>query len=186
MDISANLSMESNGHWSWITNWIIFWTPSFFESKTYETNRDYSCHEYTNVKSRSLFIRPRHWGLQKFGCGNLQDGDIQSCLIRNQIVAWHQPSYLRFRLIMITKERLLDSIDSLPQSFSAEEIIQRIILLEKIETGLAESASGQEIDDSELPNHLPEWLSWIRLTKPSLILVKLLNTLVRIPENTRL
>ena len=59
---------------------------------------------------------------------------------------------------MITKEKLLETIKQLPSKFSVDEVIDRIYLLEKIETGLQQSKKGQVTPDEELDKKLPKWL----------------------------
>jgi hypothetical protein len=60
---------------------------------------------------------------------------------------------------MITREKLLETIKLLPDKFSVDEVIDRIFLLEKIETGLQQSQKGQVTPDDELDKKLPEWLA---------------------------
>ena len=60
---------------------------------------------------------------------------------------------------MVTKERLLESIKQLPDEFTVDEIIDRILLLDKIETGLQQSKKDEITPDEELDRKLPEWLS---------------------------
>ena len=59
---------------------------------------------------------------------------------------------------MITKEKLLESIKQLPDTFSVDEIIDRVLLLDKIEIGLEQSDIGQITPDEELDQKLPKWL----------------------------
>lgn len=59
---------------------------------------------------------------------------------------------------MLTKEKILESIKSLPDQFSADEIIARIILLDKIEIGLEQVAQGQVVSEEELDKRLAKWL----------------------------
>ncbi|MBP6185307.1 MAG: hypothetical protein KA479_10230 [Saprospiraceae bacterium] len=59
---------------------------------------------------------------------------------------------------MITKEKLIETIKQLPSNFSIDEVIDRIILLDKIETGLQQSQEGQVTPDEELDLKLPKWL----------------------------
>ena len=59
---------------------------------------------------------------------------------------------------MLTKEKVLESIKHLPDHFSVDEIIDRIILLDKIEIGMEQSAKGLVTPDEELDKKLPEWL----------------------------
>jgi len=59
---------------------------------------------------------------------------------------------------MITKEKLLETIKQLPSKFSVDEVIDRIFLLDKIETGLQQSQNGQVTTDEDLDKKLPKWL----------------------------
>ena len=59
---------------------------------------------------------------------------------------------------MLTKEQVIGAINKLPHEFSIEEVIDELILLEKIETGLAQSKANDVIPDEELDKELPEWL----------------------------
>jgi hypothetical protein len=59
---------------------------------------------------------------------------------------------------MLNKEKVLGIIKELPDNFSAEEIIDKIILLEKIETGLQQVAKGEVVSEEELDEHLAKWL----------------------------
>jgi hypothetical protein len=59
---------------------------------------------------------------------------------------------------MITKEHLLQSIKDLPESFSLDELLDRIILLQKIEIGLVQSASNQVFTTEEAKEKLKRWL----------------------------
>jgi hypothetical protein len=59
---------------------------------------------------------------------------------------------------MLTKEKIIESIKELPDSFSMEEFFERIILIEKIEKGMSDSTKGNVISDESLNNHLPSWL----------------------------
>ena len=59
---------------------------------------------------------------------------------------------------MITKEQLIATIKQLPSEFSIDEVIDRIVLLDKIETGLQQSQKGQVTPDTELDKKLPKWL----------------------------
>ena len=59
---------------------------------------------------------------------------------------------------MLTKEKLLEVINQLPPEFSVDEVIDRIFLLEKIETGLHESKNGKVTADEDLETKLPKWL----------------------------
>ncbi len=59
---------------------------------------------------------------------------------------------------MITKKQILSSLKSLPNSFSAEEIIDRIILLQKIDLGMEQSMTNKTHTESEARKKLKKWL----------------------------
>ena len=59
---------------------------------------------------------------------------------------------------MLTKEQVIEAFKKLPQEFSADQAIDEILLLEKIENGLAQSQANNVIPDEELDKEFPEWL----------------------------
>ena len=60
---------------------------------------------------------------------------------------------------MLNREKVIETINQLPANFSIDEVIDRIILLDKIETGLKQSEKNQIVSDDELDNKLPKWLA---------------------------
>lgn len=59
---------------------------------------------------------------------------------------------------MITKNNLLKSLNSMPDRFSVEEIMDRIILLDKIEQGEKDSVTGNVLSEEESKHYLKKWL----------------------------
>jgi len=59
---------------------------------------------------------------------------------------------------MLTKEKLIQTINQLPESFSAEELFEKVILLQKIEIGLEQSTLGQVFSTEEAREKLKVWL----------------------------
>jgi hypothetical protein len=60
---------------------------------------------------------------------------------------------------MLTKDKVYKSLEDLPDKFSLDELLDKLILLQKIETGLEQSDSGQTISDDDLERKLGKWLS---------------------------
>jgi len=60
---------------------------------------------------------------------------------------------------MMTKGKLIDAIQRLPEGFSMDDVLDEILLIQKIENGLSQSDNDNIISDSELDKHLPEWLN---------------------------
>jgi hypothetical protein len=59
----------------------------------------------------------------------------------------------------MTKESLKELVQQMPDHFSLEDLLDRIILLSKIESGLAQSKSKEVISTPELREKLKKWLS---------------------------
>jgi len=60
---------------------------------------------------------------------------------------------------MLSKTKLLQTVKNLPEEFSIEELPERIILLKKIEVGLAQSNSNQVLTTAQAKDRLKKWLS---------------------------
>ena len=59
---------------------------------------------------------------------------------------------------MLTRDDVLKTIDDLPKEFSLDEIIDKIIILEKIDTGLVQSKNNETVSTSEAKEQLAKWL----------------------------
>ena len=59
---------------------------------------------------------------------------------------------------MLTKEQVLKSINDLPDSFSIDEVIDRLVFLQKIETGTNQSKNDDTISNSDAKNKMNKWL----------------------------
>lgn len=53
---------------------------------------------------------------------------------------------------MLTKTILKEQIEKFPEEFSIDELIEKLILMEKIETGNRQSENGEVISDAEMEN----------------------------------
>lgn len=60
---------------------------------------------------------------------------------------------------MITKEKLLQSINDMPDKFSIDDVLERIVLLNKVETGLEQSQKGKTSSTKEAKENLKKWLT---------------------------
>ncbi|MBC6368434.1 hypothetical protein [Algoriphagus sp. AK58] len=58
---------------------------------------------------------------------------------------------------MITKEKAIEAIKSLPDEFSIEELMDRLILLNKIETGIRQTQQGETYTSEEAKRMVKEW-----------------------------
>jgi len=59
---------------------------------------------------------------------------------------------------MLTREEVLKSINELPEEFSFDEVLDKLLLLDKIEIGLAQSQSGEVLSTIEAKAQLSKWL----------------------------
>ena len=59
---------------------------------------------------------------------------------------------------MLTKEKILQTLKDLPDTFSIDELFDRIVLLNKIEMGLEQSNSGQVNTTDQARDKLKKWL----------------------------
>ncbi len=59
---------------------------------------------------------------------------------------------------MLSKEKLIQTIRELPDSFSVDDLFERIILLQKIEIGMEQSKAGQVHTTQEAREKLKKWL----------------------------
>ncbi len=59
---------------------------------------------------------------------------------------------------MLTKKEVLESMNSLPSRFEAEDAIERIVMLEKVRTGLAQSEAGKVVSTEDAKKRLKKWL----------------------------
>lgn len=59
---------------------------------------------------------------------------------------------------MLTKEKVLQSLQDLPDTFSMDELIDRIILINKIEMGLEQVKNGKIYTSDQARDKLKQWL----------------------------
>ena len=59
---------------------------------------------------------------------------------------------------MLTKTNVLKTIKNLPDSFSIEDLFDRIILLQKIDIGMEQSKNGEAVSTAEAKKRLKKWL----------------------------
>ena len=55
------------------------------------------------------------------------------------------------------KQKVLDTVNELPQEFDLEELFERLILIEKIENGLEQLEGGKSVSHNEVKEIIKEW-----------------------------
>lgn len=58
---------------------------------------------------------------------------------------------------MLTKKNLKKQIEKLPDEFSIDELVERLILIEKVERGSKQSEEGKVISESDLDKEIEKW-----------------------------
>ncbi len=59
---------------------------------------------------------------------------------------------------MITKSELLETIDGMPEKFSIDQLMDRLIFIQKVERGLEQSRKGKSVSTAEAKRRLKKWL----------------------------
>ncbi|MCU0431988.1 MAG: hypothetical protein MUC87_00885 [Bacteroidia bacterium] len=63
---------------------------------------------------------------------------------------------------MITKQNVLEIIKDMPERFSVDELLDRLILIQKIEIGSTQIDNGEVYTSSEAREKLSKWLNGAR------------------------
>lgn len=58
---------------------------------------------------------------------------------------------------MITKTKLKKQIENLPEEFSIDELVEKLILIEKIENGEKQSLNGETLSEVALESEINKW-----------------------------
>jgi hypothetical protein len=59
---------------------------------------------------------------------------------------------------MITKAQLIDTLDTLPDNLTIDQVIEHIIFVEKVHKGLDDSNKGNVYSSDEAKQKLNQWL----------------------------
>ncbi|MBE7639788.1 MULTISPECIES: hypothetical protein [Salegentibacter] len=58
---------------------------------------------------------------------------------------------------MLTKSKLREEIEKLPETFSIDELVERLIFIEKVENGINQSKKGDVISEEQLDKEIEKW-----------------------------
>jgi len=58
---------------------------------------------------------------------------------------------------MISKSKLKEQIEQLPDNFSIDELIDRLLFIEKVEKGEKQSENGEVISEEDLDKDIKKW-----------------------------
>ena len=59
---------------------------------------------------------------------------------------------------MLTKQKVLQTVNSFPEEISVEDLIEKLVLLQKIENGIAQSEQGKTVSTAQAKERLNKWL----------------------------
>ena len=58
---------------------------------------------------------------------------------------------------MITKTKLKEHIERFPEEFSIDDLVERLIIIEKIEKGNEQSLKGEVVSEQDLDIEVEKW-----------------------------
>lgn len=58
---------------------------------------------------------------------------------------------------MLTKEKILESLENLPDKFELDDFLERLYLIEKIEKAREQSKNGQVYTHAEMQKSIKSW-----------------------------
>ena len=58
---------------------------------------------------------------------------------------------------MLTKQRIKETIDTLPEGFTLEDVIEKLIVIDKIDKGLQDIKNGKTFTEDEVKEITSKW-----------------------------
>jgi predicted transcriptional regulator len=58
---------------------------------------------------------------------------------------------------MLTKKKIQQQLAEMPEEFSLDELIDRLIIIDKIEEGLNDTMEGRTISNDEMKKEIDSW-----------------------------
>ncbi|CAA9323001.1 MAG: hypothetical protein AVDCRST_MAG56-7015 [uncultured Cytophagales bacterium] len=58
---------------------------------------------------------------------------------------------------MIAKEKVIDSLKDMPDRFSIDQLIDKLLFIEKVESGLSQSETGEVFSQEQARGMLKKW-----------------------------
>jgi len=59
---------------------------------------------------------------------------------------------------MLTKTQIIDSLNNLPENVTIDQVIEHLVVVDKIQKGLNDSAEGKVYSKDEAKEKLKKWL----------------------------
>ena len=58
----------------------------------------------------------------------------------------------------MTKEKLFEAVQDLPDNFELEDLFERLLFIKRIEEGIRQSDNGETLTEAEARSYLSRWL----------------------------
>lgn len=58
---------------------------------------------------------------------------------------------------MLVKDTVIDTVNRFPESFSIDELVEKLIVLDRIEKGNQQSLEGKVISEEQLGKEIQQW-----------------------------
>ncbi len=59
---------------------------------------------------------------------------------------------------MLTKTQIIDSLNNLPENVTIDQVIEHLVVVDKVQRGLNDSADGKVYSKEEAREKLKKWL----------------------------
>jgi hypothetical protein len=59
---------------------------------------------------------------------------------------------------MLTRTQVFDTVEQMPEQFSIDQLFNKLLFINKVETGLLQSATGQVNTEEQARQKLSRWL----------------------------
>ena len=59
---------------------------------------------------------------------------------------------------MLTRTQVSDTLEKMPDQFSLDQLFDKLLFINKVETGLSQSANGQVNSNEQAKQKLSKWL----------------------------
>jgi predicted transcriptional regulator len=59
---------------------------------------------------------------------------------------------------MLTKEKVIKTIDRLPENFTVDQVVEELVILNKIDEGLRDVEQGRVFTTDQVKKELKTWL----------------------------
>ena len=81
---------------------------------------------------------------------------IRNCIICFALFSEHK-SLILMKQNSMKREKVIDAVNNLPQEFELDELLEKLILVEKVENGLKQLESNQVVPHEQVKEIAKKW-----------------------------